>query len=206
MSHPNGESAETPRPRCKPNTDKIDPDPVAIATLVLASLSALCDIASTVREVQGKTEEMRQEESRRRVGVTLVDIEARLLDVKLSFDKLGFFTRDTPLDGPFRFGSTSIYIESSSFRDFGTEMQRLLTAIKRLHKAVEVTIWEMYERAIDWQQSPVKSLVQLREECNSIMWESRSVAEAIQRIGALIDAMVSTTRKIRVWINTPSEQ
>lgn len=187
-------------PKPHKQTDAIDPEPVAIIALVVATISAVCDIANTAREARRRADEKREVEARRNIGVALVDLEARLLDVKSSFDELSSFLGGASLEAPVRFGSTSVHIESSYYAEFYREVQRLLTRIKRLHGALEATVWRVYESGISWEGSPIESLIDLREECNRILFESRSIGEALSRIDSLIDDAVIAARKIRVWL------
>jgi hypothetical protein len=179
----------------------IDPDPVSIALFVLTAVSAAADIFVAVRQEHRETERERLVEERRQVGIALVDVEARLLDVKSAFETIGLLLSDHARGGPFRFGANVILLTDTAYRAVNVQIQRMLNAIRQLHKAVEQCVWQMYRYEVTWNESPVPQLIDVREECNRILWESRRLDEALEGIDGLIDRTIEAVRKLRVWID-----
>jgi hypothetical protein len=179
----------------------IDPDPVSVALFVLTAVSAAADIFVVVRQEQTRRRREHEVEERRQVGIALVDVEARLLDVKSSFETIGLLFSDHTRSGEFRFGANVILLDDSAYRAVNAEIQRMLNAIRHLHKAVQQCVWHIFRYEINWEHSPVTQLINVREECNRILWKSQSLDEAMQGIDSLIDGTIEAVRKLRVWID-----
>jgi len=63
----------------------LDPDPVAVATLVISTIATVATVAGTFLQIRN-TQEKKITAARQRIHLALLDLEARFLDLKASYE------------------------------------------------------------------------------------------------------------------------
>ena len=184
---------------------RIDPDPVAVATLVVGTIAAVAQVGTWVSAEAREWQTRRRRRSAASIIRNLIELESRLHQVKNSFESILEKAGNTIDGAKFRYGEAKVLLDPAEFSFVNREVDRLITAIRHTHHEAGRVILGLSESNLELQEDTTKDLLDLRRSCNKVMWETESFADARCQITQLIEESVKICHKVRAYLDTMNE-
>jgi hypothetical protein len=181
---------------------QIDPDPVAIASLVLSAIGTVATIGFGVTNEVSKTISRRRNRRAKAIALRLVELQSRLLELKNIFesivDKCGIDISVTK----FRYGDAHVYLDDAEFSYINRTIDRLITCIRHTYREVGRVITAMSKSSFHFNEEIIKGLLSLRKKCNEVIWESDTFGQAKDKMSDLFSESVTVVQKSQVFLET----
>jgi hypothetical protein len=198
---------------------QIDPDPVSIFLASLGAIGSVASIWSVVETRLGKRRNAGARTARRRVFRASLHLEESLAElrdltdraavvVRTSTDRSSRYTSESTVDKHgFRFGEVRILLDAYEYQAYVELHNEILDGVKAVNTALKEVVNEIYMCMDDWEGSPLRELVLLRERTNHVVFsypvdgrEPLRMEDVMRETHNLFNDTIRTVRELQAWL------
>lgn len=179
------------------NVRRVDPDPVSIFLAVLGAVGSIASIYAVADVEHSRRVAKRNSKARYRTRHAALALEAAIEQLRDLTDRVATMVRTQDMrdsinstssdDSPrFRLGAVPLYLDTYELRAYTDLHNGVLDQIKNVNESTVALINELYLSFEQWDDSPLKELIGLREQTNDLIFSHPRKSESYPRFSEVM--------------------
>ena len=183
-----------------PQGTRIDPDPFVVFLGILSAVGSVTSIASYIEQKREHYASSMRLSDKRRAHDELLKVDQHLSRIRHEQQTTESMIPTEMHDLDFVFGAALCFDSAQQFKEYASAVKSLFRSIKDVQTAVLNMISVMYRTSLDWEDSPLRHLIKVRELCNEMLATELTYGDALGRLAVILKETQAATAALREWL------
>ncbi len=181
---------------------RLDPEPLTIFLSVLGAIGSIASIISMLEARRHVARAHQREATKLRLCRRILDVEAELARLGVLLRQALAIVMPFSAEHNFRFGVQVQFQTRLAFQEYNRLHFDIQDSVKGIHRLVEGIIGDLYTGipAENWDATPLRELISLRDTANRTLFQSHSYREAAPQLQGLMEEAGRVLRLIHDWL------